>query len=157
MATEIERKYLVINDNWKQDITGSEHMIQGYLGGNDKNSIRVRVNDEQADLNIKGRTIGIQRKEYEYSIPLAEAMELLEHLCDKPLIEKTRYFVKHVDHTWEVDVFERENAGLIVAEIELKAVDEKFASPDWLGAEVTNDVRYYNICLVNEPYSQWDN
>ncbi len=154
MAMEIERKFLLTNDDWRQDIEKSIDMIQGYLGGNDKSSIRIRIDDESANLNIKGKTIGIQRKEFDYPIPLDEARELMQ-LCDQPLIEKTRHIVRHGEHIWEIDEFESENKGLIVAEVELNNAEEALALPDWIGDEVTNDVRYYNICLVNKPYSKW--
>lgn len=151
---EIERKFLVTNDNWRQHITSSVRMVQGYLGGNDHSSVRIRVNNDMADINIKAKVIGAQRSEFEYAIPIEDAMEMLE-LCEKPLIEKTRHHVEHYEHVWEIDEFAGENAGLIVAEVELNAIEEEFERPDWLGAEVTEDVRYYNICLVTNPYSSW--
>ncbi len=156
MAIEIERKFLVTNDNWKQHTTGSLRMVQGYLGGNDHSSIRIRVTGERADINIKAKVIGAQRREYEYEIPLIAAQEMLQDLCDKPLIEKTRHLLRFGQHTWEIDEFVGENAGLVVAEVELASEDEEFEHPDWLGQEVTEDVRYYNICLVNHPYSHWE-
>ncbi len=154
MAIEIERKFLVSNDNWRQHTTSSLRMVQGYLGGNANSSIRIRVCGEVADINIKARVIGVQRNEYEYMIPVTEAEEMLQ-LCDKPLIEKTRHQLSHAGHTWEIDEFCGENEGLIVAELELGAVNEQFERPDWLGKEVTEDVRYYNICLVENPYRSW--
>ena len=156
MAIEIERKYLVKNDNWRQHITGSLHMIQGYLGGNENSSIRIRDSGNKADINIKAKIVGSSRSEFEYMVPISEAHEMLKELCDKPLIEKTRHLVIHAEHIWEVDEFAGENAGLIVAEIELASLNEPFQPPDWLGKEVTEDVRYYNICLVNHPYSSWE-
>ncbi len=155
MAIEIERKFLVINENWKQHITKSERMVQGYLGGNEHNSVRVRINGNVADLNIKSKVIGTARNEYEYKIPTDDAEELINQLCDKPLIEKTRHYLQIGQHIWEIDVFEGENAGLIVAEIELNNIDEAFEKPKWLGSEVTEDSRYYNIFLVNHPFSSW--
>ncbi len=155
MGIEIERKYLVTNDNWQQNADAGIYMIQGYMSSNDKSSVRIRVNDETANLNIKSKTIGAQRSEFDYAIPVAEAMEMLETLCNKPFIEKTRYHVKFQAHTWEIDVFAGENQGLIVAELELNSIDESFALPDWLGKEVTDDPRYYNICLVSHPYKDW--
>lgn len=154
MAIEIERKFLVTNDNWRQHTTSSLRMVQGYLGGNDNSSIRIRVCGEQADINIKARVIGIQRNEYEYMIPITDAEEMLQ-LCDQPLIEKIRHQLDHAGHTWEIDEFFGVNEGLIVAELELGAVNEQFERPDWLGEEVTEDIRYYNICLVDNPYTSW--
>lgn len=155
MAIEIERKFLVISDSWRADIVSATRYRQGYLGASETSSIRVRISDSSAYLNIKGLTIGPSRAEYEYPIPLADAREILDQLCQKPLIEKTRYLVAHAAHHWEIDVFEGENAGLTVAEIELESVDETFSHPQWLGREVTEDARYYNVSLVTYPYSQW--
>ncbi|MCG8379114.1 MAG: CYTH domain-containing protein [Proteobacteria bacterium] len=155
MANEIERKYLIINDAWKVHADDGIQIIQGYMDSNEKSSIRIRINGDKANLNIKSKTIGIKRSEYDYKIPLEEAKEMLETLCDKPFIEKTRYHVKHEDHTWEIDVFAGDNEGLIVAEIELDTTDETFNLPDWAGEEVSNDPRYYNICLVTHPFKQW--
>jgi adenylate cyclase len=115
----------------------------------------VRVAGEQAWLNIKSATIGNQRQEYEYAIPVADANEILATLCHRPLIEKTRHFVHDGAHVWEIDVFAGENQGLIVAEIELSAVGEAFNKPTWLGMEVTDDVRYYNNNLTKQPYATW--
>ncbi len=155
MANEIEHKYLIINDDWKAHADDGIQIIQGYMGSNEKSSIRIRINGDKANLNIKSKTIGIKRSEYDYKIPLEEAKEMLEILCDKPLIEKTRYHVKHENHTWEIDVFAGDNEGLIIAEIELDTTDETFNLPDWAGEEVSNDPRYYNICLVTHPFKQW--
>ncbi|MGD8795823.1 MAG: CYTH domain-containing protein [Thiohalophilus sp.] len=155
MATEIERKFLLANDNWRKLADAGQHLAQGYLIGAAQASVRVRIEGEQANLNIKSATLGIHRQEYEYLIPLEEAREILDTLCEKPIIEKVRYHVKHGKHTWEIDVFEGDNAGLIVAEIELEHVDEEFAHPEWLGKEVSEDVRYYNVNLVKHPYKDW--
>ncbi len=155
MAIEIERKYLLANENWRKNADAGMPMMQGYMSSNDKSSVRIRVNGETAHLNIKSKTIGAQRSEYDYAIPLIDAMEMLESLCDKPLIEKTRYHVDYQGHEWEIDVFAGENAGLIVAELELSSVDQAFPLPDWVGQEVTEDPRYYNICLVTHPYKDW--
>lgn len=155
MATEIERKFLVLNDNWRENIDKYDYMVQGYMTNNEKSSIRIRTHGRTAKLNIKSKTIGIQRSEYEYSIPLNEAKEILDSLCYKPLIEKTRYYIKHVEHLWEIDVFEGENKGLIVSEIELSSPNESFSMPDWAGKEVSQDPRYYNTCLISNPYKNW--
>jgi adenylate cyclase len=155
MALEIEHKFLLANDDWRKNVSHSVVYRQGYLSSQPTSSIRVRVSNNQAWLNIKSAVIGTQRHEYEYEIPLSDAQEILNNLCVKPLIEKTRYFVMHENHQWEIDEFEGENAGLIVAEIELDATDETFAKPEWLGAEVTQDLRYYNNNLAQNPYSLW--
>lgn len=155
MATEIEHKFLLKNDNWREKVSYRAIYKQGYLTSQPTSSIRVRISDKQAWLNIKSATIGTQRSEYEYEIPLCDAEEILENLCLKPVIEKIRYFIKHESHLWEIDEFAGENAGLIVAEIELNSQDEAFEKPDWLGKEVTQDVRYYNNNLAKFPYSQW--
>lgn len=155
MAKEIERKFLVINDNWRKDVIRSNHYIQGYFTTNASCSIRVRISGDKADLNIKSATLGITRTEYEYPLPPEDAKEMLEHLCNKPLLEKTRHYVPYHDHEWEIDVFSGENEGLIVAEIELDSTDEKFSLPGWVGKEVSDDPRYYNVCLVTRPYKNW--
>lgn len=155
MPTEIERKYLVTGDSWRQDAGAGVAIVQGYLGSNEKSSIRIRIEGESAHLNIKSRTIGIRRSEFDYPIPLDEAADLLQRLCDQPLIKKTRYPVQYQGHLWEVDVFAGDNAGLIVAEIELSAPEQSFRLPAWAGREVSDDPRYYNTCLVSHPYKDW--
>ena len=155
MATEIERKFLLLDDTWRSEIEKSICIRQGYLAGSEKSSIRVRIGGDQANINIKSATLGVTRSEYEYPIPVNEANEILDLLCEGPLIEKTRYYVPHGNHCWEIDVFSGENDGLIVAEIELARVDEDFERPDWLGEEVSDDTRYYNVCLVKHPYKNW--
>jgi adenylate cyclase len=155
MAIEIECKFLLANEKWRENVSNSVIYKQGYLSSQPTNSIRVRISDKQAWLNIKSATIGTQRAEYEYEIPLSDAREILANLCLKPVIEKTRHFVTHENHLWEIDEFDGENSGLIVAEIELNSVDEIFEKPEWIGEEVTQDIRYYNNNLAREPYSQW--
>ena len=155
MAVEIEHKFLLANDDWRALVTHSVRYRQGYLSSQPTSSIRVRTSDNQAWLNIKSATIGTHRYEYEYEIPLADADDILTNLCRKPLIEKTRYFVEDNGHTWEIDEFEGDNLGLIVAEIELSTIGETFIKPAWLGAEVTDDLRYYNNNLSQHPYSEW--
>jgi adenylate cyclase len=155
MAVEIERKFLVRSDAWKSQVSSKVTIRQGYLSNNKRASVRVRTSDDKATINIKGMTIGIQRLEYEYPMPLDEAHQLLDKLCEKPLIEKVRYYLNHHGKTWEIDVFSGDNAGLTVAEIELDSVDEAFEIPDWAGKEVTHLERYYNVCLTFYPYKQW--
>ena len=155
MAEEIERKFLTKSDDWRNEVFRQRLMRQGYLNDVGKSSVRVRVADEKAYLNIKSATLGIYRKEYEYEIPLSDANEILNELCDGPLVEKTRYYVKHGDHVWEVDVFTGDNEGLIVAEVELADQNESVELPDWCGEEVSGDTRYYNVCLAKNPYKNW--
>lgn len=158
MAQEIERKFLVVNDAWRSQASRAVHYRQGYLndlehGG--KCSVRVRTSDGHAYLNIKGATLGISRQEFEFPIPERDADSILNQFALGACIDKTRHFVEFDGHTWEIDVFEGDNAGLVVAEIELQSVDEKFSRPAWLGAEVSDDPRYYNVCLVKHPYRKW--
>lgn len=155
MATEIERKFLLRNDSWRDNADRGRTMRQGYLAGSESASVRVRISGDHANLNIKSATLGITRREYEYAIPLSEANEMLDTLTDGPLIEKTRYYVYHGQHTWEIDVFAGDNEGLVVAEIELDSAEETFARPEWLGEEVSDDPRYYNVSLVKHPFTHW--
>ncbi len=155
MAIEIEHKFLLANASWREHIQRSVIYRQGYLSAQATSSIRVRISDEHAWLNLKSATIGTHRLEYEYEIPLTDAHEILDKLCKKPLIEKTRHFVIDDGNTWEIDEFDGENKGLIVAEIELSTIGQQFAKPDWLGVEVTDDLRYYNNNLAIHPYALW--
>ena len=155
MATEIERKFLVKDDSWRQSVSKEAFYRQGYLANSGSASVRVRVADGKANLNIKSMTLGVSRHEYEYSIPIEDGEHMLDELCVGPKIEKTRYFVEHEGHTWEVDVFIGDNEGLVVAEIELNSEDEAFAKPAWAGEEVSHEERYYNVCLVKHPYKDW--
>jgi adenylate cyclase len=155
MAIEIEHKFLLANDDWRGCVQQSVKYKQGYLSSQPTSSIRIRIADNQAWLNIKSATIGTQRLEFEYEIPLDDAEEIMECLCTKPLIEKTRHFVPNDGDLWEIDEFEGDNKGLIIAEIELLEVDKVFTKPPWLGAEVTHELRYYNNDLVNNPYNKW--
>ena len=155
MAVEIEKKFLLANDNWRDKVEKSVKFCQGYLVGSKKASVRVRIEADKSNINIKGATLGIRRQEFEYPIPMDDARELLETLCDAPLIEKTRHYVSIGCHTWEIDEFIGDNAGLIVAEIELSNENEQFEIQDWLGKEVSEDKRYYNSMLIKNPYKNW--
>ena len=155
MAIEIEHKFLLANNTWRQQVHSSVIFRQGYLSSQSTSSIRVRISDDAAWLNIKSATIGTQRHEYEYEIPLQDANEILDTLCSKPVIEKTRHYIHNEGNTWEIDEFYGENEGLIVAEIELSEKNESFVKPEWLGEEVTQDIRYYNNNLAVNPYSTW--
>jgi adenylate cyclase len=155
MAIEIEHKFLLANDDWRKHVSRSVKYRQGYLSSQASSSIRVRISNDHAWLNIKTATVGTHRHEYEYEIPMADATEILMNLCRKPLIEKTRHFVTDDNQLWEIDEFEGDNQGLIVAEIELDATGQSFSKPYWLGLEVTEDLRYYNNNLAIHPYSEW--
>jgi adenylate cyclase len=155
MPEEIEHKFLVRDDSWRTVVTHSVEYRQGYLANNDRYSVRVRVSGTKGHLNIKSAQLGVQRQEFEYEIPLDEAHALLDRLCEKPLVEKVRHFVSHAGKTWEVDEFRGDNAGLVVAEVELDAVGESFERPDWVSDDVSDDPRYYNVNLVKTPYTTW--
>jgi adenylate cyclase len=155
MAVEIERKFLLISDNWRAQVTSSSQLTQGYLHNSAKSSIRVRIDNDRADINIKTGKISVERQEFEYSVPVSEAREMLLHLVDGPLIEKTRHHVMHNGHHWDIDEFHGDNRGLVVAEIELETIDEAFDLPDWAGQEVSDDPRYYNVNLILHPYKDW--
>ncbi|BBL73603.1 CYTH domain-containing protein [Methylomagnum ishizawai] len=155
MNLEIERKFLVVDDSWRNAARDPAHFRQGYLNDEKHCSVRVRVAGGRAWLNLKSVTIGAQRHEFEYEIPVRDAHHMLDVLSCKPIIEKTRHYVDIGPHTWEIDVFEGDNAGLVVAEIELGSPDEVFAPPAWAGEEVTHDPRYYNTCLASHPYKLW--
>ena len=155
MAIEIERKFLVATDEWRAQVSKRLPMHQGYLaaeGG--QASMRVRVQGDEARLNIKAAVVGRSRAEYDYPMPLADAQEILDTLC-VGCLQKTRYWVPFAGHTWEVDEFDGDNRGLVVAELELEAEDTQFELPPWLGEEVTDQRRYYNHALALKPYRTW--
>lgn len=152
MAIEIERKFLVIDDSWRN--APAVYFCQGYLNRAKERTVRVRVAGENGYLTIKGVSQGAARAEFEYEIPLADAKQLLA-LCDGPVIEKYRRRIEFGGMTWEVDEFLGANQGLVVAEIELDAEDQVFALPGWVGDEVTGDERYYNSNLARTPFAQW--
>ncbi len=154
MGLEIERKFLVIGDNWKSLAKGILYR-QGYLNLDKSRTVRVRIIDQKGILTVKGKSIGASRLEYEYDIPLSDAQEMLDQLCEKPIIEKYRYTIPFQGFFWEVDEFLGDNKGLIVAEIELKAENEVFKKPDWIGQEVTGEVEYYNSSLSQKPFKTW--
>lgn len=154
MAVEIERKFLVVADDWKQ-LAQPVFMRQGYLSSQPGRVVRVRIEDQSAMLTIKGKTVGITRGEWEYPIPLGDAQDLLDGLCEQPLIEKNRYRIAIDDLIWEVDEFFGENLGLVVAEVELRDAEQTFAKPSWLGMEVSHDHRYANANLFKHPFSKW--
>ncbi len=155
MAIEIERKFLVRDERWREDAGPGVRYRQGYLFTDRRCSVRVRASGERAWLNVKGSTVGTTRAEFEYEVPLADAIAMLDTLCEPGQIDKTRYRIPAGRHCYEVDVFHGDNEGLVVAEVELEAADEPFERPFWLGEEVTGDERYYNACLARNPWRDW--
>jgi adenylate cyclase len=154
MAVEIERKFLTSNADWKTGARGI-HYRQGYLSLDPARTVRVRIAGDQAYLTIKGASAGAARAEFEYPIPLVDARLLLDVLCHQPQIEKYRYRIDYAGLTWEVDEFLGENAGLVLAEVELEDPDQPVELPPWVGAEVTGDRRYYNAWLSQHPFAGW--
>ena len=154
MAKEIERKFLVKGDAWRALAKGTTYR-QGYLNSAKERTVRVRTAEDKAFLTIKGLTLGATRAEYEYEIPFDEGKAMLDALAEKPLIEKKRYKIPAGDLTLEIDEFLGDNAGLTVAEVELKSEDQAFDRPAWLGDEVTGDTRYYNANLIKKPFTRW--
>lgn len=155
MALEIERKFRVTGDAWRHEVVRSLDMRQGYLAGEGgRASVRVRLEGDQARLNIKAAVVGSARDEYEYPMPVEDCRRLLETLC-VGRVEKIRHYVERDGLTWEIDEFLNDNAGLVVAEVELDAEDQAFAKPDWLGHELTDDRRFYNHHLALHPWNTW--
>jgi adenylate cyclase len=154
MGKEIERKFLLENDSWRGQDSGKRYR-QGYLSTVKERTVRVRTTGDKAFLTVKGITVGASRSEYEYEIPVADANEMLDRLCERPLIEKTRHRISHAGLVWEIDEFEGENRGLITAEVELKDEHQSVTLPAWIGQEVTGDPRYFNANLVAKPFITW--
>ena len=154
MGEEIERKFLVSGELWRETAEGARYR-QGFLSTEPERTVRVRVAGRRGSITVKGKNIGARRAEFEYEIPVADAERMLDTLCKRPLIEKVRYTLAIGPHTWEIDVFEGDNAGLVVAEIELRREDEPFERPEWVGDEVTDDPRYFNSNLIAHPFSEW--
>ena len=155
MGKEIERKFLLKNNTWKLKADSRTLIKQGYLNTSKERTVRVRVRGDKGYLTIKGKTVGMTRLEFEYPIPVPEAMALLE-LCEQPIIEKARYLVKIGKLIWEVDIFSGDNAGLALAEVELTDENQRVPIPRWIGQEVTGDPRYYNSSLVKLPFKDWE-
>ncbi len=155
MPKEIERKFLVTGEAWRKQNRGVFYR-QGYLSAEKDCSVRIRIGGGKGYLTIKGETQGAVRDEFEYEIPFEDAEELLKNFCKKPLIEKRRYEVRFGGLNWEIDEFEGENKGLILAEVELKNENEEIDLPEWIGKEVTGDPKYYNVNLVKHPFLKWD-
>jgi CYTH domain-containing protein len=154
MGTEIERKFLIKGDKWRKLGAGSSYR-QGYLSMDLERTVRIRTYGKKGFLTIKGKTQNAKRDEFEYEIPCEDANSMLDVLCKRPLIEKTRYKITDGDLIWEIDEFWGENEGLIIAEVELDDVNKTITIPDWIGTEVTDNPAYYNANLVKNPYSKW--
>lgn len=154
MVMEIERKFLLANQDWRTTAAPPRHLLQGYLSSTPRCTVRVRVDGDNAWLTIKGCSDNISRVEYEYPVPVEDARQMLRQMC-ATVVEKRRYLVEYAGHTWEIDEFLGDNNGLIVAEIELNSEQEKFIRPPWLGREVSGAIRYYNSHLAHTPYCDW--
>ncbi len=154
MAQEIERKFLITGEAWRELAKGTAYR-QGYLSTVKERTVRVRTIDDKGFLTIKGITVGATRAEYEYEIPAGDTNEMLDDLCEQPIIEKKRYKVPLDGFIWEIDEFGGVNEGLIVAEIELESEDQEFNKPDWIGDEVSGDPRYFNSNLIANPFTTW--
>ena len=154
MGIEIERKFLLKNNDWKKAADQGQRIQQGYLNLDKVRTVRIRVIGEKGILTIKGKNAGTTRLEFEYEIPLEEAQQLLK-LCHSPILEKTRYKVVHDKHLWEIDIFEGMNQGLEVAEVELQNENETVQIPDWIGQEVSGQAEYYNSSLIENPFRDW--
>ena len=155
MAQEIERKFLVKDDSWRGLAGTGKEYLQGYLSLDRERVVRVRMKDGRGVLTIKGERVGISASEYEYPIPAADAEEMLHKLCLRPLIQKVRFEVPFQGLTWEIDEFQGENRGLILAEVELDSEEQAVPLPPWVGLEVSHDKRYANASLVQSPFGTW--
>lgn len=154
MGIEIERKFLLKNEEWRSEVSSKTIIKQGYLNSDKERTVRIRVRNDKGFLTIKGENTNATRQEYEYEIPVPDAESLLL-LCQKPIIEKVRYLVPRGGKTWEIDDFGGDNLGLILAEIELESEEEQIEIPSWIGTEVTHDTRYFNSSLISHPYSKF--
>ena len=155
MGVEVERKFLVEGEAWRAEVTPSTRIVLGYLADTGPAVVRVRVRGERAFLTIKGTSSGISRSEFEYEIPVDDALDMLGELSSGPVIDKVRHLVPVGSHMWEIDVFAGDNAPLVMAEVELTSPEEAFAHPEWLGREVSDDQRFYNVNLARDPYGRW--
>jgi len=154
VAIEIERKFLVVGDGWRSLGAGTRYR-QGYIATSGLVTVRVRTAGDKGFITVKGITVGDKRPEYEYEIPVSDANEMLDQLCARPLVEKTRYRIPQGPVVWEVDEFEGDNRGLVTAEVELKDENQSVTLPHWIGQEVTGDPRYFNANLVAKPFTTW--
>ncbi|OUW60294.1 MAG: adenylate cyclase [bacterium TMED198] len=155
MKNEIEKKFLVVSESYKEIANEKYKIKQGYISETKKAVTRVRISNKAAYITIKENKKEISKLEFEYSIPIKEGQYLIENLCNDEIITKTRYIVEFEGFLWEVDEFKGKNKGLVIAEIELEGETQKFSKPKWIGDEVTNDERYYNINLMMNPFQKW--
>lgn len=155
MGIEIERKFLMVDDSWREQVERSQRMVQGYLASNENTAIRVRIAGEKAHINVKSTGDGIHRLEFEYAVPMDDAQEMLDKVALPTVIDKTRHYISAGDLTWEIDEFYGANEGLVVAEIELQSADQEYPRPAWLGEEVSQDKRYFNSSLSSKPFNAW--
>ncbi len=155
MADEIERKFLVTGADWRSEAVKKSQIRQGYIAVNERCAVRIRIADSEALLNIKSSGLAIARKEYEYSIPMNDAVEMMQQFCAKQHVQKTRYYVHHQDRVWEIDVFEGLNAGLVIAEVELETETDHVDLPSWVGEEVSGEAKYLNSNLALKPFQSW--
>ena len=156
MGVEIERKFLLKNNDWRQGVDQGVRYEQGYFVTNSLCSVRVRTEGESANITIKSAGLDIQRSEYEYPIPISDAQNFLENMCIDGTIQKIRYIIKYENNIWEIDEFSGKNKGLIVAEIELSSREQSFVKPSWVGQEVSGKAQYMNSNLVKFPFCDWD-
>ena len=154
MKVEIERKFLVKNQDWKKLIVEKHSIQQGYLNTDKSCNVRVRIMNSAAFITIKGKRVNTARPEFEYEIPLNDAESILK-LTKNSIIKKTRFTVNHQGQIWEIDQFEGDNQGLVIAEIELKQKDEAISLPNWIGTEISDDERFYNLSLSINPFKNW--
>jgi adenylate cyclase len=155
MGIEVERKFLVSDESWRDEVTSSTRIVQGYIAQTGSATVRVRVTGDRGFLTVKGLSVGVSRSEFEYEVPVADALAMLDELAQGPVIDKVRHLVPVGAHVWEVDVFAGENAPLVMAEVELSDSQEAFVRPEWAGVEVSDDQRYFNVNLARSPYSTW--
>jgi len=155
VKVEIERKFLVKNQDWKKLIVEKHSIQQGYLNTDKSCNVRVRIMNNLAFITIKGKRVNTARPEFEYEIPLNDAESILK-LSKNSIIKKTRFTVNHKGQIWEIDQFEGDNQGLVIAEIELKQKDEAISLPNWIGTEISNDERFYNLSLSSNPFKNWN-
>lgn len=155
MGQEIEHKFLVVGDSWRSQVRSSTRIVQGYLAHTETSTVRVRVRGDEAFVTIKGRSSGIARSEYEYPVPVADAEAMLAEMAQGPVIDKVRHLIEVAGLTWELDVFAGENAGLVMAEVEVPSADTEITLPEWAGLEVSGDARYYNVNLATNPFGRW--
>lgn len=155
MGTEIERKFLVRGEAWRDAVAEQRRIVQGYIAHTDNATVRVRVAGDRATLTLKGTSQGISRSEFEYEVPVDDGLRMLDELASGPVIDKVRHLAPIGKHLWEIDVFAGDNEGLVMAEVELADADEEFERPDWAGTEVSDDARFYNVNLAARPYRDW--